>query len=209
MLGKTEGRYNAMVTRCYACKGQMHSEQKDYHYTECGLQHVNLKNLTVFVCEQCGAEMPEITGVASLHFAIAADLLKKKGPLCGEEIRFLRKVAGLKATELATFMEVDSTTISKWETGARPMGRKSDRVLRLIMYTGILQRLVMRTEPDMVGTVANVAKSHPSLDIRDFFKRMEGKRAPKRIDIDPRNLAGFGLNSNLEKDDGLLTGAVN
>jgi putative zinc finger/helix-turn-helix YgiT family protein len=205
---KKERRINQMLTKCYVCKGSMHSEQKDYHYTECGLQHVVLKKTKVFVCDNCGAEMPEIPQVGSLHYAIAADLLRKKGPLCGEEIRFLRKVSGLKATELATFMEVDSTTISKWETNVRGIGRRSDRVLRLIIYTGILQRLFIDTEENLVETVATVAKARPSLDIREFFKRLEGKSAPKRVIIDPQDLAGF-VSIDSSHPSGLLTGAVN
>lgn len=182
-----------MARRCYECGGLLSLKHQDYRYIECGLQNVTLKNLSVYVCDECGAEVPEIPSVGCLHRRIALDLLTKRVLLCGEEIKFLRKMARMTGAQLAQLMGVTSGQVSKWENNKRPIGPSSDRVLRLICYTGVLERL-LKIEPGMKVEMAKAALKVPSMDIRDLLKRIEGKsRAPKRVTIDPSELANLGL----------------
>src|SRR5207249_3786388 len=81
-------------------------------------------------CEECGAKVPEIPAIDQLHQFIAIDILRKKSLLSGEEIRFLRKMAGLMQSDLAEIMGVHATRPSKWETDGEPIGKENDRVLR-------------------------------------------------------------------------------
>ena len=48
---------------------------------------------------------------------------------------FLRKHIGLSGTDFAQRMGVARETVSRWETGATPMGAVADRLLRLLVVT--------------------------------------------------------------------------
>lgn len=66
--------------------------------------------------------------------AIARALHPRK--LDGDEIRFLRKAAGWKAIEMAAELDVDKSTMSRWENGKGiPMGNGAEKHLRLAVCT--------------------------------------------------------------------------
>ena len=52
-----------------------------------------------------------------------------------EEIRYLRKYLGWSGADCAAHMGTTPETISRWETGAAPMGATADRLLRLMLVT--------------------------------------------------------------------------
>jgi DNA-binding transcriptional regulator YiaG len=186
-----------VTSKCYECGGVLHAKHQDYRYTECGLQNVILKNLFVYVSDDCGAEVPEIPSIGSLHRSIAMDLLTKRTLLCGEEVKFLRKMARMTGVQLSQLMGVTSTQVSKWENNKRSIGASNDRVLRLICYAGVLERIV-KIDSGLKGEMAKVASKVPSLDIRDLLKGIEGKsKGPKRVTIDPAELTNLGNESAL------------
>ena len=175
--------------KCYECGGELCAQRKDYNYKECGLANVILKGITVYSCPRCGSEEPEIDSMAGLHRAIMIEILKKETILCGEEIRYLRKMARMTAAQLAKLVGTDSTTLSKWETGKRKLGSQSDRVLRLICYSGMLERLF---RINMAGDMAKAAQERKTMSIREILSKIEDKsRGPKKVTIDPAKLAEF------------------
>lgn len=110
-----------------------------------------------------------------------------------EEIRFLRKMAGFNAVELARFMGVHPVTVSKWETGTSNIGASNDRVLRLICFTGMLQQLFEQKDDRFLGTLAERAKKFASINVRMLLERIEEKsEGPKTVTIDPSLLSGLG-----------------
>lgn len=180
-----------MTRKCSECGGDLCVTHQDYRYVECGLQNVTLKNLLVYACDACDAQAPEIPNIGGLHRAIAMDLLKKKTLLCGEEIRFLRKMARMTGLELAKLMGVTSTQLSKWENNKRSIGAPSDRVLRLICYAGVLERIV-NIGADLKAEMAKMAMFTPSLNIRELLSQIEGKsKGPKRVTIDASTISGM------------------
>src|SRR4051812_5661564 len=94
------------VRKCYECGGKMEGHVGNYKYTECGLDSVNLVNVLVFNCSnhQCGAIAAEIPAMSELHRAIMFQVIQKETLLSGEEIRFLRKMAGLSGVELSELL---------------------------------------------------------------------------------------------------------
>lgn len=178
--------------KCQNCGNLIRGVRENYHYTECGLNSVYLKKILVFHCE-CGAIVPEIPQIAVLHRSIMLEVLKKTTLLSGQEIRFLRKMAGFNAVELARFMGVHPVTVSKWENNAKDIGSSNDRVLRLICFTGMLQQILKHKDDNLLGTLAVRAKEISSLNIRVFLEKIEEKsEGPKKIAIDPSLLSGFG-----------------
>jgi hypothetical protein len=72
------------------------------------------------------------------------------------------------------------------------MSASSDRVLRLICYAGVLERL-LKIESGLKAEMATTVFKVPSLDIRELLKRIEGKsKGPKKVMIDPSELADLG-----------------
>jgi putative zinc finger/helix-turn-helix YgiT family protein len=188
-----------MTRTCYECEGRLRVRQKNYKYKECGLQNVVLKDITVYECESCGAEQPEIPAMASLHRNIMLAVLKKESLLTGEEIRFLRKMAALTASEMSRLMGVTPTQVSKWENNARKISAPSDRVLRLICYSGFLEKMVKDLR-GLTNETAAVAKTAMSLDVRSWLRNIEKHvRGSKRVTIDPRLVSG----EDRRADDGM------
>jgi len=180
--------------KCYECGGVIRQERKDYKYKECGLPNVVLARIPVDICTQCGIETPEIPSVAGLHRLLMMMILKKNTVLCGEEIRFLRKMARLKATELGRLIGADSTTLSKWENNARKIGAKADRVLRLVCYTGMLERMLkVAKDESITGSIASRAPDCEAMDIRELLSKIENKKkGPMPLFIAPETLRHLG-----------------
>jgi putative zinc finger/helix-turn-helix YgiT family protein len=125
--------------KCHICGETMQKTKGSYTYKESGLYNVILTGITLYKCS-CGEKMPEIKKIDELHRAIARALIKKKTPLSGKEIRFLRKQVGLSAKELSMVLGVNPVTISRWENDIEPIGAANDKLIRLL-YIQIFQEL--------------------------------------------------------------------
>lgn len=117
--------------KCPNCGNELKSSIRDYNYKQSGLPNAWLRGIKVYDCSKCGEELPELKNIHLVHDAIAGLLVKKRGSLTGNEIKFLRKIMGLKANELADNLGMNHVTISRWETGAEKIGPSSDKILRL------------------------------------------------------------------------------
>ncbi len=73
-------------------------------------------------CSACGETFTSGEAGEVLELA-AARWLVDNGFSSGEEIRFLRKVAGLRAVDLAELLDVSAEAVSHWETGKHHAAR--------------------------------------------------------------------------------------
>ena len=126
------------LQRCYDCGATMKAHVENYRYLECGLKNVILKGIVVFRCKECGAEVPEIVAASALHSLIGLRLLFKKSRLDGDEVRFLRKLVGYSATQLAELSGTSKSVVSRWENKAT-LGSHTDRLIRMICVNKMLQ----------------------------------------------------------------------
>lgn len=82
-------------------------------------------------CKKCGAvsrtDIPDMSGLVA---AVAVSRAKEPLKLNGREIRFLRKVVGLTAKELARDLDVSEETVSRWENEHLAIGNSVERILR-------------------------------------------------------------------------------
>jgi transcriptional regulator with XRE-family HTH domain len=53
--------------------------------------------------------------------------------MTGEQLRFLRKHIEFSGDKLASHLGTDKTKISKWECGEDPIGKSTDRLVRLLV----------------------------------------------------------------------------
>src|SRR5690606_10705079 len=73
-------------------------------------------SLEAMWCETCGETFTSGPAGEALELA-AARWLAEHGFTTGEEIRFMRKMAGLRREGLARLLDVSPETVSQWEGG--------------------------------------------------------------------------------------------
>jgi len=128
---------------CEACGGTMRERvttvARPYAYSLSGLDNVWLVGIRVRRCAKCGNELPIIPRIAELHRLIARTLVELRRPLRGQEIRFLRKHAGLAGQAFAAMLGIRPEHLSRVENGhTATFGAPADRLTRAIaaMTTG-------------------------------------------------------------------------
>lgn len=185
---------------CTECKGVAEGQRENYNYTECGLKNVVLKEVLVCRCPRCGAEQVEIPNMDGLHRTIALAVLCKRRLLSGDEIRFLRNVAGMTATGLAKSLGVTKTAVSRWENRAK-IGLASDRAIRATCGLGIIADIVNQ----QTGVVAPEDVRRTMDAIQRFFAQFSSRNMAaglvqeaeatdsEKLMIDPRMPFNFSL----------------
>lgn len=79
-------------------------------------------------CPICGETIVPMTPLLDVERAAAVEIART-GPVDGESFRFMRRVAGIKAADLATLLNVRPATVSAWETTKVPVDRAAWMVL--------------------------------------------------------------------------------
>ena len=132
---------SSALSTCLACGAPLkRATNQRHHYLESGLKTVWLEGVTVHDCNACKERYTEIPNVDRLHRFIAKAIVEKRFALVGPEFRFLRKQMRMKSREIAIFLGVTLTTISRWETGAERIGAANDRLMRsLYMFWRLKQ----------------------------------------------------------------------
>jgi putative zinc finger/helix-turn-helix YgiT family protein len=150
---------------CDECKGPVEREANAVRrYDIGGLPHVELHGVGVTRCLGCGKEGIVIPRIGQLHRVLAQAFVTQRRMLAPAEIRFLRKHIGLSGAEFAQRMGVARETVSRWETGANPMGAVADRLLRMLIVTH---------EPT------------ESYAVDDFLKELDDEPAPEMLSAVP------------------------
>lgn len=142
---------------CLNCGTGMSGAREVVPY-DVGLPYeIRLDDVLVHRCPSCGEFEIAIPRVEALHRAIALEVARRPGRLSGLEIRFLRKSLGWTGREAAAHLQVRPETLSRWETGARPMGEQSELLLRMSVELGEraeTYRLESDTQPPPVLSMA-------------------------------------------------------
>lgn len=141
------------MTQCLACGGPTKTRrEKHYRYMECGLRNIVIEDaVKVTTCERCGETYTSIPAIEELHRQIAAAVIRKKGRLAPEEIRFLRKYLGWSGADFAKRTGTKPETVSRWENGRALMGPQADRLLRVLVAK---ETPVMEYSVDVLAQVA-------------------------------------------------------
>jgi len=157
--------------KCHECNSEMQESEEFYHYTESGLDNVYLGNVSVYRCE-CGEYFASIPAIIELNSVIAIYLIKKKTFLKGQEIKYLRKNAGLNAKTFAEFIGVDKSTLSRWENNKRTLDKSNDRMIRLFYanFKGIPAEEIQNFLTDvMKGINKDGAETRIDIPIADIL----------------------------------------
>ena len=100
-----------------------------YHYTECGLSNVYLKN--GFSVENIdGEEYTSIDDMNGLHQTILQIIIDSQLPLTHEAFKFLRVELNVSQKVLANRFGVSEQTIARYEKNTSSIPRTTDAALR-------------------------------------------------------------------------------
>ena len=120
--------------KCRSCGGDKVTSKTTSHvYSECGLTGVELRNVPVRECADCGWQQLRIPRIEKLHQRIALEILRRSGRFTGEEVRYLRKYLGYSQKDLAAQLSVHDTTVSQWETEQKRIGASLAKMIRLLV----------------------------------------------------------------------------
>jgi putative transcriptional regulator len=104
---------------------------KPYHYTECGLDNVFLRNGFETDGEGVDAAIC-VRDADELHRVIGVHLASEKKVLTGKELRFLRNEMDVTQEELGSLVGATSQSIARWEKGQTPVNDSAESLIRLL-----------------------------------------------------------------------------
>jgi len=129
---------------CNACGAVAEVVRGSYAFTECGLKNVVLQGVEIIQCPVCGDEQVLIPHMDELMRTLALAVISQPYRLQGEDVRFIRKYLKMTQAELASYLEIDKTNLSKWENNEDQIGEQSDRLIRsiaLALGDGLKERM--------------------------------------------------------------------
>ncbi|MDH5731055.1 MAG: transcriptional regulator [Gammaproteobacteria bacterium] len=100
-----------------------------YHYTECGLINIYLKN-GVEIIETPYGSASHIENIEELHKVIGADIVCNKPTLNPSEFRFLRKELNMTQKTIGDIVGKEAQTVAKWEKGDVPVPKSVCVIIR-------------------------------------------------------------------------------
>lgn len=100
-----------------------------YHFTECGLDNIYLRNGFDEV-ETAEGRAVGIHALEQLHRVIAEGIVNKAGFLTGKELRFLRIELDLSQKALGDLMGKSDQMVAKWEKGESAIPILADKAVR-------------------------------------------------------------------------------
>ena len=95
---------------------------------------------SAFEANHEGARSIAVSDIDGLEVAIAVARATVPHKLTGKEIRFLRKALGMKATDLAHFLDVTPETVSRWENDRERITTNAERVFRIKIITDLREK---------------------------------------------------------------------
>ncbi len=123
-------------------------------------EHLFSATVSGLVCSACGESITELQDGERFDLAVA-EILAEAAPT-GDAFRFLRKVVGLRARDLARMLGLTGDTISRWENGKYAIDRAAFFVLGQIVRerraggTAMLDLLVRGEMPKPLPRVVKV-----------------------------------------------------
>lgn len=128
-----------MAKRCFNCKSTDVVAGKHEDRIELG-GHRFRRSVPTRRCKRCGEETIKGQDVESFELDVAAEFARH-GQLPADAFRYMRRVLGLKAAELAELLDVTPETISRWENEKQSIERRAAALLSAM----VLDKLEGRT----------------------------------------------------------------
>jgi DNA-binding transcriptional regulator YiaG len=127
---------------------------------------VTLSCITINKCERCGAEAVVIPALRELNKLLSRIVASKPGPLTKEELRFLRKIAGMGKDDFGAQTGHEEETVADWEEGRKPIPPLVDLMARVVATTTVAPDTYQESFPDIVGTSSQSVNTPSLNDLR-------------------------------------------
>jgi putative zinc finger/helix-turn-helix YgiT family protein len=147
--------------RCLFCGGQMHQETEVHEFTITKRWSVTIADAPVWVCQKCSEREVCICKPAALERMIAREVVAKVGPLCGDELTFLRRCLAMSGRQMAKRLGVAAETVSRYETGSTPIPPAMDRLIRSLAVLWYLRQGGDLFSTEIVDRIDHKAKAAP------------------------------------------------
>lgn len=141
---------------------------KSYHYTECGLPNVHLKNgYTLEIID--GEEYLSIDDMNGLHNAIGSQVVDKNQGLTGDEFKFLRLQFNQSRRVLGELLGIDQQTVGRWEKEETAIPKTVDATMRQLFLellnedsnlSYLLEKLADREAKTLMSEIILEEKDH-------------------------------------------------
>jgi putative zinc finger/helix-turn-helix YgiT family protein len=118
-------------TRTCALCGAKNTRSGDVSLVREVGKHTFTTTVTGTICDACGESLTDLRDGERFDLAIA-ELLAEAAPT-GDAFRFLRKVAGLRARDVAEMLGITNDTVSRWENGKHAVDRAAFFILGQIV----------------------------------------------------------------------------
>jgi YgiT-type zinc finger domain-containing protein len=117
------------------------------------------------VCDACGEEWVDGTTLKMFELAVAREL-SLMGASDGETFKFMRKVLGYRANELATELNVTPETVSRWENGKRPVDMSYMALVGMLVDDQVGDHLSARQHLAALRKPKAISKRSVRIDLR-------------------------------------------
>lgn len=108
-------------------------------------------------CKACGEQYYDGMSLESFE-QVAAAWLAQHGVRTPEELKFMRKAAGVRAADLAEWLGVTPETVSHWETGKHPPDIASRTTIAAIVLDALKGETTTRDRLKAQGTPDSARK---------------------------------------------------
>jgi putative zinc finger/helix-turn-helix YgiT family protein len=155
--------------KCERCKTGKLEKTVAPESVEVG-KHVFTARVPALKCRECSEVYFDGPTLERLELGAAVELARA-GEATGEVMRFMRKAAGLRALELAELLAVTPETVSRWETGTRPMEHRAMAVLGTLVVerfegrTSTLENLKALRRPKKLGRRIALSLGHSTVAV--------------------------------------------
>ena len=156
---RMKGTMKEEKQKCVSC-GENSMRKGEITLTREVGEHVFSATVTGLICGACGETIADVEAGERFDLAVA-EILSEALPTA-DSFRFLRRVIGLRARDLARMLGITGDTISRWENGKHAIDRAAFFVLGKVVRekqsgsTAMLDLLVRGEMPRALPRVVNV-----------------------------------------------------
>jgi DNA-binding transcriptional regulator YiaG len=148
------------MSKCYKCNGTNFEEREEVWPVTIG-GHEEVHKVRANVCTSCGKWTLGSQEVEHLELKTAMKVLNQH-ELTGSVLKDVRKVLGLKQTELGERLGIAWESVSRWEGGKRPM----EPWVKFALTGLVLQA----TQPHTTREFEEMTRKHEAV-LTEFNKR--------------------------------------
>ncbi len=132
------------MKKCHKCKGSNLQPGMISHSLKFSLDGdktilFKTEDLPALVCADCGESTVSYETMKSFELAVAKHLAGLGHPM-GSAFRYMRKALGMPAARLSELLGVTPETMSRWETGDRPVSVQAFALLGSLVSDACAKR---------------------------------------------------------------------